>query len=226
MFGNLKDWLYIGPNMKTLIIHPKDLTTEFLAPIYAHLRNKTVVTGGITKSKVKGLIESHDRVIMLGHGAPYGLMNPRQFPDAGLFIIDGSMANSLKSSSNCIFVWCHANQFLKRYGLSGLCSGMFISEKEEAEMYGFEDIDMGMIDQSNERFSFILSKYINERMEILYQSLLKEYKVVARTNPIARFNFERLQLISNGINDNLYNRMYSEPSKGGKAYCDDKSCLS
>lgn len=190
--------------MKTLVIHPKDQTTDFLEPIYTNLRNTTVVRGGTTKSEVKRLIESHDRVIMLGHGAPYGLMNPRQFPDAGLFIIDGSMANSLKNKSNCIFIWCHADQFLKTYGLSGLCSGMFISEMGESDMYGFEDIDMGMIDQSNERFSFILSKYINERMEILYQSLLKEYEVVARANPIAKFNHEGLQLISDGINNSLF----------------------
>jgi hypothetical protein len=203
-FGNLKVWLYIGPTMKTLVIHPTDQTTEFLKPIYANLRNKTVVRGGTTKSEVKRLIESHDRVIMLGHGAPYGLLNPRQFPDAGLFIIDGSMANSLKNKSNCIFIWCHADLFVKRYGLSGLCSGMFISEMGESDMYGFEDIDIGMIDQSNETFSFILSKYINERMEILYQSLLKEYEVVTRANPIAKFNHEGLQLISDGINNSLF----------------------
>lgn len=190
--------------MRSLVIHPTDQTTEFLVPIYSSLTNKTVVRSGITKSEVKRLIESHDRVIMLGHGAPYGLMNPRQFPDAGLFIIDGSMANSLKNKSNCIFIWCHADQFVKSYGLSGLCSQMFISEMGESDMYGFEDIDMGMIDQSNERFSFILSKYINERMEILYQSLLKEYEVVARANPIAKFNHEGLQLISDGINNSLF----------------------
>jgi hypothetical protein len=190
--------------MRTLVIHPEDKSTDFLSPIYATIRTKPVVKGGITKSEVKGLIESHDRVIMLGHGAPCGLMNPRQFPDAGLFIIDGSMANSLKIKSNCIYIWCHAQQFLKSYGLSGLCSGMFISEMGESDMYGFEDIDMGMIDKSNEKFSFILSKYINEPMEILYQSLLSEYVVVARANSIAKFNLEGLQLMSDGINNSLF----------------------
>jgi hypothetical protein len=190
--------------MRTLVVHPKDPTTQFLVPIYANLTNKTVVRSGITKSEVKGLIESHDRVIMLGHGAPFGLMNPGQFPDTGLFIIDGSMANSLKNKSNCIFIWCHADQFLKTYGLSGLCSSMFISEMGESDLYGFEDIDMGMIDQSNMTFSFILSKYINEPIYVLHQSLLTEYEVVARTNPIAKFNLEGLQLMFDGINNNLF----------------------
>jgi len=189
--------------MKTLVLHPEDKSTDFLSPIYDNLRNKTVVRGGTTKSEVKGLIESHDRVIMLGHGAPYGLLNPGQFPDAGLFIIDGSMVDSLLHKSNCIFIWCHADQFVKSYGLSGLCSGMFISEMGESDMYWFDNIDIAMINQSNETFSFILSRYINEPMDVLYQSLLTEYEVVARSNPIARFNIERLHLLSYGINQNL-----------------------
>ena len=70
---------YFGP-MKTLVIHPKDPTTEFLTPIYANLNDKTVVTDGITKSELRVLIEIHDRIIMLGHGFQYGLINPGQFP--------------------------------------------------------------------------------------------------------------------------------------------------
>ncbi|MBN2829827.1 MAG: hypothetical protein JXR56_05865 [Candidatus Cloacimonetes bacterium] len=189
--------------MKTLIIHPKDPSTDFLSPIYAPIMTKTVVKGGITKSGLHRFIETHDRVIMLGHGAPFGLLNPGQFPDAGLFIIDGSMTELLTTKSNCIFIWCHADQFLTRYGLSGLCSGMFISEMGESDMYGFDNIDIAMINQSNETFSFIMSKYINEPIDVLYQSLLKEYEVVARSNPIARFNIERLYLLSDGINQSL-----------------------
>lgn len=203
MFGNLKDWLYISLAMKTLVIHPEDITTKFLSPIYAHIRTKTVVKGGITKTGLHRLIESHDRVIMLGHGAPYGLMNARQFPDAGLFIVDETMVCGLRKGSNSIFIWCNANLFVKKHGLSGLCSGMFISEIGEAFMEGFYDIEQGVIDESNDMFSSILSKYIDEPMDILYQSLLKEYEVVAETNPIARFNLERLCIITDGVNNTL-----------------------
>lgn len=207
---------YFGP-MKTLVIHPQDPTTEFLSPIYANLNDKTVVTDGITKLEVQGLIESHERVIMLGHGAPFGLMNPGQFRDAGLFIVDGSMVSSLKNKSCCIYIWCHADQFLTRYGLSGLCSGMFISEMGEAEMYGFDGIGKDLIDHSNETFSSILSKYINEPLDTIYRSLLNEYKVLTRVNPVARFNFKRLQLITKGVNYNPSNRRYTEYSMGTRA---------
>jgi len=180
--------------MKTLVVHPEDPTTAFLSPIYVNLKNKTIVKGGMTKSELRKLIESHDRVLMLGHGSPYGLLNRGQFPDSGLFVVDGSMTILLKNKSNCIFIWCHADQFIRRYGLSGLCSGMFISEASEAGYYGFDIIDGDLIDQSNERFSWIISKYLNQPIEVLYQKLLHEYGILARTNPIARFNLERLYL--------------------------------
>jgi hypothetical protein len=45
--------------MSILIIHPKDTTTKFLKPIYAPLINKTIVTGGLNKSELRKLIETH-----------------------------------------------------------------------------------------------------------------------------------------------------------------------
>ena len=56
--------------MKTLIVHPEDPTTNFLSQIYAPLPNKTVVKGGTTKSELRSMIESNDRILMLGHGSP------------------------------------------------------------------------------------------------------------------------------------------------------------
>lgn len=114
--------------MKTLIIHPEDQTTDFLMPIYANIQDKTVVQGGVSKTELRELIEIPDRVIMLGHGAPYGLLNPGRFSGAGLFIVDGSMVSLLKSMGNNIYVWCYEDKFLTSYKLSGLCSGMFVSE--------------------------------------------------------------------------------------------------
>jgi hypothetical protein len=192
---------YFGP-MKTLIIHPEDSTTTFLSQIYAQLTNKTVIRGGKSKSEIPKLIESHDRVLMLGHGSPWGLLNAGQFPDADSYIIDYSMVIPLKCKSNSIFIWCNANQFVQKHGLAGLSCGMFISEVSEADYYGFDDIDWDMINQSNERFASIISMYLNEPIEILYQKLLYEYGYLARTNPIARFNLDRLYLTCLRTNKN------------------------
>ena len=178
--------------MKTLIIHPQDRTTDFLSPIYADLKDKTVIKGGIGKTDLRELIESHDRVIMLGHGCPYGLLTSGQFEGAGLLIVDESMVPALKYKSNCIFIWCYADQFLKEYGLSGLCSGMFISEVGEAYINGHVDIDRDLVEQSNKMFATIVSKNINKSLDSLYPRLLQEYEVLAKTNSIARFNLDRL----------------------------------
>jgi len=180
--------------MKTLIIHPKDPTTTFLSRIYARLKDKTVIRGGINKSDFQKLIESHDRVIMLGHGSPYGLLSRGQFFEAGLYVIDESMITSLKNKSNSIFIWCYADQFVQRHGLSGLCTGMFISELGEADNWELKDIDQDLIDQSNERFAKVISKYITEPLDVIYSKLLYQYELIAKINPIVQFNLKRLFL--------------------------------
>ena len=180
--------------MKTLIIHPKDPTTDFLSPIYASLNYKTVITGGITKSALRELIEAHDRILCMGHGSPYGLLSRGQFIESGLYIVDESMVTSLKNKSNSIFIWCYADQFVHRHGLSGFCTGMFISELGEADYWGFENIDQAVINQSNERFSTVISKYIAEPLYDIYSNVLFQYRVLAKVNPIALFNLNRLFL--------------------------------
>jgi hypothetical protein len=158
--------------MKNLVIHPKDHTTSFLSKIYAPLKNKTVITGGVTKNELKSLIEFHDRIIMLGHGTLHGLVSVGQFTDAEFCIIDGSMVDVLMKKKDNIYIWSHADHFVKRNGLTGLCSGMFISEVEESVCYGFDDIDGDLIDESNFSFASIVSKYINEPMDVLYWNLV------------------------------------------------------
>jgi len=180
--------------MKTLIVHPADPTTTFLSSIYARLRDKTLVKGGITKSDLRELINSHDRIIMLGHGSPHGLLSVGQFPQAGFYIIDESLVSVLRNKSDSIFIWCYADQFVKKHGLSGLCSGMFVSEMDEWYIYGPGDVDQYIIDQSNEKFVYVVSKYIKEPPGILYKRIINEYGTLTKTNPVVRYNVERLCL--------------------------------
>lgn len=180
--------------MSTLILHPKDQSTDFLKPIYAPIKDKTVITGGIRKYKLRELIKKHDRVIMLGHGSAWGLLSVNQFVDAGSYIIDSSFSELLSAKSENIFIWCFADQFVKRHGLNGFFSGMFISEFSEAFSLGFYVSDRNLIKESNECFASTVSKYINEPLKIINQNILQEYCELAKTNPIAKFNLERLFL--------------------------------
>jgi hypothetical protein len=139
---------------------------------------------------------------MLGHGSPCGLMSVGQFPEAGFLIVDESMVEILKEKPDNIYIWCHAEQFVQRLGLACLCSGMFISEAGEAICYGFDDIDGDLIDESNYGFYSIVSKYINEPVDVLYRNLMDEYGKLAKNNPVARFNLERFRLEINEFQPN------------------------
>lgn len=182
--------------MRTLIVHPKDQSTDFLKPIYSPLTNKTIITGGVTKSELRELIETHDRVIMLGHGSPFGLLSILQFPKASNYIIDWSVVDLLCQKTDNIYIWCHADKFVKMNRLKGFCSGMFISEVSEAFSWGYFVANTKLIDESNDLFAETVSKYIIEPLDIMYQNVIQEYGVLAKTNPIADFNLERLYINS------------------------------
>lgn len=182
--------------MSVLIIHPKDKSTDFLNPIYAPIQDKTIITGGIDKSGIRKLIENHDRVIMLGHGSPFGLLSVGQFPKAGNYIIDWSMVDLLKQKKDNIYIWCHADKFVKMNSLKGFCSGMFISETAESFSLGYYIPNTKLIDESNDLFAETVSKYINVPLDKMYQNVIQKYGVLAKTNPIAQYNLERLYLNS------------------------------
>lgn len=180
--------------MSTLIVHPKDPSTNFLKPIYEPIQDKTVITDGISKQKLRTLIEVHDKIIMLGHGSPYGLLSVGQFPKVGNYVIDWSMVDLLSVKKENIFIWCHADQFVKRNGLNGFYSGMFISEVSEAFSWGYFVANRNLIDESNERFASIVSKHIHQPLDELYENVIQEYGALGQSNQIAKFNMERLFL--------------------------------
>lgn len=183
--------------MRTLIVHPKDPSTDFLKPIYATIQDKTVITGGINKKKLRILIEKHDRIIMLGHGTHIGLLSVGQFPKVGSYIIDYSYSDLLSEKSENIFIWCYADQFVKRNELNGIYSGMFISEVGEAFSWGFYVSDRKLIKESNESFASIVSQNIHQPLHVFFTNVLHGYRMLAQSNPIAQFNLERLYLNSN-----------------------------
>ena len=188
--------------MRHLIIHPKDTSTDFLKPIYAEIQIKTVITGGVTKYELRELIKNHDRVIMLGHGSPWGLLAVGQFPPkVGSYIIDYSYCDLLSSKKENIFIWCYADKFVKRNRLEGFYSGMFLSEYVEAFSYGFYISDRNLIKESNDCFASIVSQNIHLPLDILYENVLQVYKSLALTNQIAKFNLERLYLNSKNKNN-------------------------
>jgi hypothetical protein len=136
--------------MSTLIIHPSDTSNRFSeTDLCVPIPNKTIITGGVTKTELRELIKNHDRIIMLGHGSPWGLMSVGQFCYNGNYIVDLTMVDLLSRKKDNIYIWCHAYKFVQDNQLMGFFSDMFISEISEANYYGFWDLEQHTIDESN-----------------------------------------------------------------------------
>lgn len=190
--------------MKTLVIHPEDHSTDFLKPIYANVTNATIVTGGVTKEDVAEMIKTHDRVMMMGHGSPFGLFSVGKFKSkpyivngvsyGSAYVIDNEMVPLLNEKENNVFIWCNADKFVNKYDLKGFYSGMFISEVGEAIYCGLPGTEQDQVDASNNYFAELLGEVINEPLKDAYFHVLDNYGLLAEDNPVALYNYNRLYL--------------------------------
>ncbi len=176
----------------TLVIHPQDSTTVFLETIYRDVPNKTVVTSGVKKKELLLMAEGFDRIMMMGHGFPWGLSSVDVFRCLSHTIVDKSWVPLLTRKKDPLFIWCHADQFVMYHELKGFYTGMFISEQEEAEYCGLQGISQEAVDESNDAFSSILAKYIHLDSKTIFKNVRKEYGKFAAKNPVADFNVKRL----------------------------------
>lgn len=178
--------------MKTLIIHPRDSSTSFLDIVYSPIEDKTIVTGGISKKELNEMIQSHDRVMMMGHGSPFGLFSVGKFKDANGYIIDHTTVSLLKNKKHNVFIWCNADKFVNEHKLKGFYSGMFISEVGEAMYCGLPGTPQEVVDESNYGFCNIIAKHINGDTNVIYENVKKEYGIIAEDNSVAYYNHLRL----------------------------------
>lgn len=185
--------------MKTLVIHPKDKSTDFLKPIYAGLNDVTLVTGGLNQQELIQAIQTHDQVMMMGHGSPGGLFSIGQFPIGDRFsgyVIGVDTVEALSQKDNNIFIWCNADQFVDRHGLKGFYSGMFVSETSEAYYCHVKTFDQASVDESNDTFARQLGECLQATRapEEIHAQIKEQYGVLADTNLIAAYNHKRLYL--------------------------------
>lgn len=183
-------------NMKrTLVIHPKDRSTDFLKPIYANIVGATIVTENWSKEDVNAAIDTHDRIIMMGHGSPYGLFSIGRFIDTkNGFIIDAHSVKHLRGKE-CIFIWCYASDFVNHHNLKGFSTGMFISEVGEAYACRIIEPTQQMVDGSNSFFVDTLSENVDLTLREIYDATTKRYSEYAKRNTIAHYNNSRLVCI-------------------------------
>jgi hypothetical protein len=178
-------------NKKTLVIHIKDRTTDFLKEIYKDIPC-TVIQDGCSGDIIRE-IKKHDRIIMCGHGCASGLFGKR-----GMIISD--FAVPYLQDKECIFIWCNADKFVNRHNLSGFYTGMFISEVAEAAIYGIhvseEDVYF-----SNYFFSRMVGKCLKDGMTAneIFFTVKSDY--IDKNNMIVSFNNTRMYFAE--VNNNI-----------------------
>lgn len=172
--------------MKTLVIHPKDHTTDFLKEIYEHRSTDwTIITERVSKSYLKEQIKNHDRIILLGHGSGKGLFGHDRI------FIDSTFVYSLRKKE-CIGIWCHANVFFRQYSLKGFCTGMIISDYEEAINYAVKATDEE-IEKSNSLFVLAIRTGIREllftkNIDNMAKAVIFVLDIFEKENPVVEFN--------------------------------------
>lgn len=181
--------------MKHLALHPTDTSTMFLEPIYKDISNVTVITGGLTKEQIIKEIEAHDHILMLGHGSPAGLFAIGQYPGLGYtsYIIDNGMAELLNTKKQVTTIWCYAQQYVESNTLGRTYySDMFCSETLECKMMGF-DATQEQVEESNWCFSTNLGAHILKTPAEIHAAMQDgAYAKLAKVNPVANYNFQRL----------------------------------
>ena len=164
--------------MKTLVIHPRDNSTDFLSEIYSD-KDWTNITTNTSKKLLKEQIKAHDRIVMLGHGTEKGLLGFDKF------VIDSTWVYLLRKKI-CVCVWCNADVFVKKYELKGFYTGMIISEYEEAIMCCVPT-NSHWIAESNTDFALAIKNSIDE------ENMLEKTKLLYDGNSsVVEFNRNNL----------------------------------
>ena len=173
--------------MKTLVIHPTDTSTDFLKLIYEST-DYTVINDTVTKKKIKDEINCHDRIIIMGHGTELGLLRISTSRNHRYdYFIDSRYVYLLRQKL-CIFIWCNADEFVKKHKLKGFYTGMIISENEEANLFCI-NCEYSHIEASNILFAKAIKDSINSSdMLSTAKSIYNTKSSVNKANPIIKFN--------------------------------------
>ena len=168
--------------MKTLVIHPDDKTTKMLEYVYKDHPEFTICRdNGISSYELKELIKKHDRIIMLGHGLPMGLINQRR----NGFLIDDGFAPLLRTKDT-LSMWCYSDVYFRRHNIPGFHTGMIISETaEESLMLGYKPLNEKEMLENFKKISKCLGECIELESKEIRSYMLEHYN---DNDPVSAFN--------------------------------------
>lgn len=132
-----------------------------------------------------------DRIIMLGHGTRDGMGFVEYqggYPVYITSLIDSTLVYLLREKEDNVYIWCHADQFVKKYKLPGFSTGMFISEVNEAYMYDVKATEEEVY-ESNLKFATIVRNYLAKSGEELKKIVQEDYDL---KSDVAKYNNSRI----------------------------------
>lgn len=183
----------------TLVIHPKDPTTDCLGVIYEG-RSWTVIRDFNTPAdEIARQMAMHDRIILLGHGSPAGLMagslikrpDGKEVFNRFSRLIVSELHAPILQEKETISIWCNSDAFFRTFKAGrGLHTGMIISEVgEELYCLGRAVLDEMEMARNMELFCGAFAKYIDLPPEKMRRRVLEEY---VGDDEVTRFNRERI----------------------------------
>ena len=121
------------------VIHPEDETTAALKGLYEGMEYQ-LVNQHMTNREVRHVLNhahAFEWMMILGHGSKNGLLSSMDHTkNFDRVLVGKSHLFYLRKQHRLIGIWCHADEFAEEHHLSGLFTGMFISELEEAQEHG------------------------------------------------------------------------------------------
>ena len=187
-------------NSNTLVIHCADNSTDMLSQIYEGKGWDVLTDGSIAESELHELIKNHERIVMLGHGSPSGLINV-QYNKGGRFtVIDSRYVEDLKDK-NMFVIWCRADEFFKKHNIGKGCfiTGNIPSEVWECKAAGCGDITAELMLENITYWSKLCADVVevalngNPQQAVDYVRAL--YLEKYGDHPVTHYNAERTQVL-------------------------------
>lgn len=178
---------------RTLVIHPNDPTTDCLSVIYEGKEDWEVIRNPNTsREEVEKAIRRADRVIMLGHGTPEGLLAGGARGRFDHYIIDDSFTRLL-AEKETYSIWCNSNAFFEDRGMKGFHTGMILSEvAEEYFILGGAPLNKDEMAENMKLFCGTCAKYIDLEPEEMKEKVLEEY---VGSDPVTMYNRDNIIIL-------------------------------
>lgn len=185
--------------MRILVIHPNDPSTQFLCRLYEDLPNVTKLTEKNSNSEITEALQhgNYDLYMFLGHGGEDGLYAPNGCQQFGRHIINSGHVQFMRDK-NCFGVWCNANIFASKYNLTGLFTGMVISEIAEAYMWNIPVADQEEMDAHDNFWCNALKECFDNTEMTQVPQRMYDYISDRHMTPLEDFNFNSIWYFDKG----------------------------